>query len=89
MAYYGNHRNAGAIWPSVADDMFRLMHRDADGVALVEGRIAGMCLAAAMFGELLIAGHAAVLHRVALVVCVPDRTNHRLTSSCSGSVAPW
>jgi hypothetical protein len=47
----------GRRWPLLADDMFRLAHRDNDGASLLDLRVAGLSLAAALLGELLLTGH--------------------------------
>lgn len=42
-------------WPLVADDVFRLVHRDHDGRLLLNGHIAGLGLAAGLLAELVLA----------------------------------
>ncbi|BCJ51552.1 hypothetical protein Asp14428_30270 [Actinoplanes sp. NBRC 14428] len=54
----------------LADDMFRLAHRDSTGTPLLDPHVAGLGLAAALLGELLLTGHVSV--RSGLVV-VSDR----------------
>lgn len=44
-------------WPRLADDMFRLAHRDRDGMSLLDPHMAGLGMAAALLGELVLAGH--------------------------------
>lgn len=46
-------RSAGLGWPLLANDMFRLVHRDSDGRLLLDARVAGLGLSAALLGELL------------------------------------
>ena len=47
----------GRRWPLLADDMFRLAHRDSDGASLLDPQVAGLGLSAALLGELLLTGH--------------------------------
>jgi hypothetical protein len=43
-------------WPLLADDMFRVAHEDRDGGRLLHPDVAALGLAAALLGELLLAG---------------------------------
>ncbi len=52
---YGIASGAG-WWPLLADDMFRVIHEDRDGGRLLHPDVAALGLAAALLGELLLAG---------------------------------
>jgi hypothetical protein len=54
-------------WPLLADDMFRLAHRDSDGAGLLDARVAGFSLSAALLGELLLTGHVVIRGGVVIV----------------------
>ncbi|GID29531.1 GOLPH3/VPS74 family protein [Paractinoplanes brasiliensis] len=59
----GRHAVAGSwqagprrpTWPLVADDLFRLAHRDHDGRPLLDEHVTGLGLAAALLAELVLA----------------------------------
>lgn len=61
----------GRGWPLLADDLFRLAHRDSTGAPLLDPHVAGLGLSAALLGELVLTGHLSV--RRGLVV-VTDRS---------------
>lgn len=50
----------GRVWPLLADDLFRLAHRDSTGAPLLDAHVAGLGLSAALLGELLLTGHVTV-----------------------------
>jgi len=47
-------RKRGVRWPLLADDLFRLAHRDTNGGPLLHPTVAGLGLAAALLGELVL-----------------------------------
>ncbi|MGA5304587.1 GOLPH3/VPS74 family protein [Nucisporomicrobium flavum] len=61
----------GWRWPLLADDMFRLAHRDSTGAPLLDPHVAGLGLSAALLGELLLTGHLTVRDGL---VAVTDRS---------------
>lgn len=50
----------GRGWPLLADDLFRLTHRDSTGEPLLDPRVTGLGLSAALVGELLLTGYVTV-----------------------------
>lgn len=67
---YGIASGAGR-WPLLADDMFRVTHEDRDGGRLLHSDVAGLGLAAALLGELLLAGR--ITFRAGQVIVVDRR----------------
>ncbi|UQU66823.1 GPP34 family phosphoprotein [Couchioplanes caeruleus] len=57
----------GQAWPLLADDMFRLAHRDSTGAPLLDAHVAGLGLSAALLGELLLTGHVTVRNGLVVV----------------------
>lgn len=57
-------------WPLLANDMFRLIHRDRDGVSLLDPHVTGLGLSAALLGELLLAGHLTVQQGLVVITDV-------------------
>jgi hypothetical protein len=62
---YAGSRGRG--WPLLADDVFRLAHRDSTGAPLLDLHVAGLGLSAALLGELLLTGHLTVRNGLVVI----------------------
>ncbi|MBL7261355.1 GOLPH3/VPS74 family protein [Paractinoplanes lichenicola] len=56
----GDSSGGGRHWQLLGDDLFRMVHRSSDGACLLDERMAGFAMAAALLGELTVAGRLTV-----------------------------
>jgi hypothetical protein len=86
----GQTRRGRLVWPLVADDMFRLAHRDHDGALLLHADAVGLGLAAALLAELLIARRVTIRNGLVVVIDTAppiDALAHTVLDHLTGEAA--